>query len=166
LKNSDKAIKRLTELVLKFNRDSAHGEYGTRILFNEFVEAVTLATELSAAPATEKPPEGWVEWIEPFGPNDEPVYLRVSESTAIAMARHVSVGAKGVDVYKSDADALEDFITVRWAYHSPAPIGLSEEEKSEEVSASKDALIIKIRSLEAKLAACRNRGKLLKPANV
>ena len=50
----------------------------------------------------------WVEWIEPFGPNNEPVYLRVPESTAIAQVKHV-YGEM------SDEDALEEFMVVKWA---------------------------------------------------
>ena len=50
----------------------------------------------------------WVEWIEPFGPNNEPVYLRVPESTASSQVKHVSGEM-------SDEDALEEFMVVKWA---------------------------------------------------
>jgi hypothetical protein len=56
----------------------------------------------------------WIEWIEPFGPNSEPVYCRVTRETAIATQRHTTMQAKNF-VYSTDADALEDFKTVRWA---------------------------------------------------
>lgn len=54
----------------------------------------------------------WIEWVEPYGPNNEPVYLRVRIETAIAQ-RKAFAALKG-HVYKSDAEALEDFITVNW----------------------------------------------------
>jgi hypothetical protein len=57
--------------------------------------------------------ECWIEWVEPFGPNNEPVYMRVSESTAIAAIK--AVAAKRGHVYADDNDALEDFIAVNWA---------------------------------------------------
>jgi hypothetical protein len=55
-----------------------------------------------------------IEWVEPFGPNSEPVYCRVSEKTAVATQRSSGMQAKGY-VYASDKDALEDFMIVRWA---------------------------------------------------
>jgi hypothetical protein len=55
----------------------------------------------------------WVEWVEPFGPNSEPVYCRVTEATAIAHAKEVGKRAKYE--YKDDQHALDDFITVHWA---------------------------------------------------
>jgi hypothetical protein len=57
--------------------------------------------------------ERWVEWIEPFGPKNEPVYCRVPESTAIAVQKKVA-GEKGFG-YASDEEALLDFVTVHWA---------------------------------------------------
>ena len=50
----------------------------------------------------------WVEWIEPFGPNNEPVYLSVPATTAIAVMKHVHG-------YTSNEEALEEFIVVNWA---------------------------------------------------
>jgi hypothetical protein len=55
----------------------------------------------------------WVEWIEPFGPNNEPVYCRVEASTAIAVRKELA--AKLNHVYVNDEDALLDFIAVHWA---------------------------------------------------
>jgi len=62
-----------------------------------------------------KPPETerWVEWIEPFGPNNEPVHCRVPESTAIAAAKHAA--SIHLHEYANDAEALTDFMTVHWA---------------------------------------------------
>lgn len=56
----------------------------------------------------------WVEWVEPFGPNNEPVYMRVEVTTAIAKQKAYveSLGKR----YLDDKDALQDFITVNWAY--------------------------------------------------
>lgn len=55
-----------------------------------------------------------VEWIEPFGPNNEPVYMRVEEATAIAYQRNLHE-------YKSDAEALDDFKSVHRAYQPAEP---------------------------------------------
>jgi hypothetical protein len=64
--------------------------------------------------ALENMQERWVEWIEPFGPNNEPVYLRVPESTAIAVAKDIAEREHGF-TYTSDADALDEFMVVHWA---------------------------------------------------
>ena len=56
----------------------------------------------------------WIEWIEPFGPSNEPVYCRVKEATAIATQRAILKKARGIE-YVSDRDALMDFIVVHWA---------------------------------------------------
>lgn len=62
----------------------------------------------------------WVEWIDPFGPNNEPAYHRVPETTAVACARDYV--AKNPDKcrkdfkYENDEQALEDFMTVHWAW--------------------------------------------------
>jgi len=56
----------------------------------------------------------WVEWTEPFGPNNEPVYLRVSRETAIVVARATALTTE-THVYESDEKALEEFIIARWA---------------------------------------------------
>jgi hypothetical protein len=50
----------------------------------------------------------WVEWIEPFGPNNEPVYLRVEASTAIAVMKEIHPEL-------TDDHALESFIVMHWA---------------------------------------------------
>lgn len=68
--------------------------------------------------------ERWVCWIEPFGPNNEPVYSKVPESTAIAVMKQAA--AKEGYTYDNDEMALEDFITVHWAW-----FGTSEEGEEE-----------------------------------
>lgn len=60
-------------------------------------------------------PAKWIEWVEPFGPNSEPVYCRVTPETAIATQKHSASTLAPPYVYTSDERALEDFITVRWA---------------------------------------------------
>jgi hypothetical protein len=58
----------------------------------------------------------WVEWIEPFGPNNEPVYMRVTIEVAIACAKHNARVLTGLEKpYKTDKDALLDFMSVHWA---------------------------------------------------
>ena len=64
--------------------------------------------------------ERWIEWIEPFGPTDEPVYLRISESTAIKTQR-VFAAAKPHIEYKTDSDALDDFMVCHWAQFVEGP---------------------------------------------
>lgn len=59
------------------------------------------------------PPGRWVEWVEPFGPDNQPVYMRVAETTAIASAKHVA--SLRQHTYTDDKAALEDFLTVHWA---------------------------------------------------
>jgi hypothetical protein len=57
-----------------------------------------------------------IEWVEPIGPNSEPVYCRISEKTAVAVQRHSSMQSnKKRDVYLTDGAALEDFMIVHWA---------------------------------------------------
>ena len=58
--------------------------------------------------------ERWIEWIEPFGPNNEPVYMRVPASTAIAVAKK-NWNTPGHVYYENDQDALDDFMVVNWA---------------------------------------------------
>ena len=60
--------------------------------------------------------QDWIEWIEPFGPNNEPVYCRVTAKTAI-VTQKFSSSAKDGFVYASDEDALDDFMVVHWANH-------------------------------------------------
>ena len=62
--------------------------------------------------------ERWIEWVEPYGPNSEPLYLRLPASTAIAVAKN-QWGAKSP--YKDDEDALNDFMIVHWATFTDAP---------------------------------------------
>ena len=50
----------------------------------------------------------WIEWIEPFGPNNEPVYMRVTPETAIAVM-------KKAHPELTDEQALDEFIVVNWA---------------------------------------------------
>ena len=57
----------------------------------------------------------FVEWVEPFGPNSEPVYCRVSIATAIATQKYTAQQAKAGFRYLSDNEALDDFMTVHWA---------------------------------------------------
>lgn len=57
--------------------------------------------------------EWWVEWVEPFGPNFEPVYLRTLASTAVMVQKRAAAfhGHK----YENDELALEDFMIINWA---------------------------------------------------
>lgn len=55
-----------------------------------------------------------IEWIEPFGPSNEPVFCRVLPETAIAYQRRNALQAKNYE-YESDEAALEDFMIVHWA---------------------------------------------------
>ena len=57
--------------------------------------------------------EHWVEWVEPFGPNFEPVYMRTLASTAV-MVQKKAAAVHG-HVYENDTQALEDFVIVNWA---------------------------------------------------
>ena len=34
--------------------------------------------------------ERWIDWIEPFGPENQPVYMRVPESTAVAVSKTIA----------------------------------------------------------------------------
>lgn len=56
----------------------------------------------------------WIEWIEPFGPNSEPVYCRVLPAVAIATQRKSAMDARKYE-YLTDERALEDFMDVHWA---------------------------------------------------
>jgi hypothetical protein len=68
----------------------------------------------NAKTAADPADERWIEWIEPFGPSNEPVYCRVPPATAIASQRRVAD-------YPTDERALEDFMTVHWAERVPPP---------------------------------------------
>lgn len=61
--------------------------------------------------------EQWVEWVEPYGPNDEPCWRRTSAQTAIKVAKLVA--AKHNHTYQSDEQALADFMAVHWAMFCP-----------------------------------------------
>jgi hypothetical protein len=50
----------------------------------------------------------WLEWVEPFGKDNGPVYMRVSPKTAIS---HI----KQIHPELSDEQALNEFIVVYWA---------------------------------------------------
>lgn len=63
----------------------------------------------------------WIEWIEPFGPKNEPVYCRVTPEVAIATARKSALTSPKHYEYTSDAEALEDFIIVHWASRVEMP---------------------------------------------
>lgn len=57
----------------------------------------------------------WVKWIEPFdGYGAEALHCKVSIENAIASAKR-SAASRGY-AYIRDEDALNDFITVHWAY--------------------------------------------------
>jgi hypothetical protein len=59
--------------------------------------------------------EEYIEWIEPFGPNNEPVFCRVPVATAIATQRHIALTSPKQYEYPTDQAALEDFIVCHWA---------------------------------------------------
>lgn len=63
--------------------------------------------------------EQWVEWIEPFGPDSEPVFMRVPHSTAVASARAAAHQAGRDDL--TDEQLFDDFMIVHWAEHCDAP---------------------------------------------
>ena len=57
--------------------------------------------------------ERWIDWIEPFGPENQPVYMCVPESTATVVSKTIAA-SKG-HTYANDQQALDDFVTVHWA---------------------------------------------------
>lgn len=57
----------------------------------------------------------WIEWVEPWGILDEPVYCRVEAEAAIKVQKFTANQAKPGFVYESDEDALLDFMTIHWA---------------------------------------------------
>jgi hypothetical protein len=67
-----------------------------------------------------------VEWVEPFNQNADPVFCRVSEETAVATQRQAALSRNPSNVYATDEQALDDFMTVRWAVFCEAPKGWSE----------------------------------------
>lgn len=56
----------------------------------------------------------WVEWIEPFGVHDEPVYMRVEAKVAAAKMQQVHPEL-------TEEQALDEFIVVNWATVKEAP---------------------------------------------
>ena len=58
----------------------------------------------------------WVEWVEPFGTLQRTVHCRLKEEDAIAETKATAL-EKG-HVYERDDMALEDFMSVHWAYFS------------------------------------------------
>ena len=60
-----------------------------------------------------------IVWVEPFGPNGEPVECRVTPETAIAVQKYyvssTESGKKGFK-YATDRNALDDFMTTNWAW--------------------------------------------------
>lgn len=62
----------------------------------------------------------WVEWIEPFF-NSEPVYMRIPVKTAIAYQHErLRINSNGKKQYKSDEEALQDFLFINWAVIVPS----------------------------------------------
>ena len=57
----------------------------------------------------------WIEWIEPFGPNAEPCYIRVKREVAIAHQKEKVKQFRPEFKYESDEDALYDFMVINWA---------------------------------------------------
>jgi len=55
----------------------------------------------------------WINWVEPFNEQDDPVYCKVTEHAAIL--RQKEVAKKRGYTYPNDEEALLDFISVHWA---------------------------------------------------
>lgn len=68
----------------------------------------------------------WITWVEPFGPNAEPVYCFLPAKTAIAYARDIERQLGGQKKYKDDEAALDDFMATHWAQFCTAPTPLLE----------------------------------------
>ena len=66
----------------------------------------------------------WVEWIEPFGPHNEPVFCRVRPDVAIECSKAAAKKANPSFVYQNDQTAFEDFIITYWASTIPKPAPL------------------------------------------
>jgi hypothetical protein len=58
-----------------------------------------------------------IEWVEPIGPNSEPVYCRISEKTAVAVQRSAALQSPKKYIYPTDDAAIEDFLVVHWAIY-------------------------------------------------
>lgn len=93
---------RLLELGVRKTADALRTE-------QEHNDKVRLTEQYAAAQAV--PNKRWVEWVEPYGPNNAPVYKRVEDSTAIAIIQSIAA-EKGMTM--TDEDAFEDFVTVHW----------------------------------------------------
>jgi hypothetical protein len=53
----------------------------------------------------------WINWIEPWGPNSEPIYIRAQVETVIAKMK-----ANFPERNYTDQQALDEFVVVNWAY--------------------------------------------------
>ena len=84
------------------------------------------ATDQPTPPAGARP-QKWIEWIEPFGPNNEPVYMRVTEQTAIAVM-------KKAHPELTDEQALDEFIVVNWAARASSPAPTDDVRKGEMIA--------------------------------
>jgi len=56
----------------------------------------------------------YVEWVEPFF-ESEPVIMKITVATAIRFQKAAAARINKNFVYKSDEEALEDFLVVHWA---------------------------------------------------
>ena len=56
----------------------------------------------------------WLTWIEPWGPNQEPIYCFAPATTCVAWA-------KKYHPERTDEGALDDFMVVNWATFTEAP---------------------------------------------
>jgi hypothetical protein len=54
-----------------------------------------------------------IHWVEPMGPESEPIHCWISEAAAIRISKAVAK-LKG-HIYESDQQALGDFMAVHWA---------------------------------------------------
>jgi hypothetical protein len=78
----------------------------------------------------------WVEWIEPFFIS-ETAYMRVSIKTAIAYQHErLRINSNGKKQYKSDEEALQDFLFINWAVIVPSDSQHNLENLSPEALAS------------------------------
>lgn len=60
--------------------------------------------------------EEWVEWVEPFDENSNEVIMRIRPATAVDFMQDLASERKAPFNYKTDQDALDDFLTCHWAY--------------------------------------------------
>ena len=60
----------------------------------------------------------WVTWDEPFGEHENRVCF-ITEKDAIAVMK--TLAAKRNSMYLRDQDALEDFLTIHYAWLCEAP---------------------------------------------